>query len=176
MAEHEAQRERKRSDLLKELQEVRDLGEREHAKRRQLEKALRDAASVFKKEMWDKNDEMHALQVELRVLRDQQTKSLEAVMSSLADAAGVGKGSRGAAAPAPLQLTTGPGVVGLADARAQLIGMAAAAAARASPAPSASAARPPTASLGPPHGNVSASGIGMDSMMFAERFAEQLGI
>lgn len=34
-----------------------------------MEKALREAAAVFRKEMWEKNEELHSIQVELRQLR-----------------------------------------------------------------------------------------------------------
>jgi ribosome recycling factor len=63
--------------------QVRDMSEKEHAKRRQLERALRDASSVFKKELWDKSDELHQLQAELRALRDVQAKSIESFVHSM---------------------------------------------------------------------------------------------
>ncbi|KAK9815831.1 hypothetical protein WJX72_010467 [[Myrmecia] bisecta] len=65
MVRKEAKREKKRGELMRQMEEVRVRGEEEHGKRVELEMALREAAAIFKRELFDKNEELASLQAEL---------------------------------------------------------------------------------------------------------------
>ena len=62
----EAKRERKRAALSAEVELLRESGDEEFRRRCELEKALREAASLFKRELFEKNEELASLQHEVR--------------------------------------------------------------------------------------------------------------
>ena len=72
-----------REALKKEIPALQSSLDSEHKRRRESERTLREAASAFKREMWEKNEQLHAIQVELRQMREWQTKSLESFVSNL---------------------------------------------------------------------------------------------
>lgn len=52
------------------VDEIRETGDEEFKKRCQVEKALRQAASIFKKELHEKNEELGILNGQLRSMQD----------------------------------------------------------------------------------------------------------
>lgn len=63
LADAEAKRERKRASLSAEVESLRIAAEEEFTRRCDLEQALRKAASLFKRELFEKGEEVAALQV-----------------------------------------------------------------------------------------------------------------
>jgi hypothetical protein len=64
LVEAEAKRERKRAALSAEVESLRVTAEEEFTRRCDLEQALRKAASLFKRELFEKGEEVAALQVQ----------------------------------------------------------------------------------------------------------------
>ena len=52
-------------ELVKAVEELRRVGQSEVVRRQELEAALRESAAIFKRELYEKNEELVALQAEL---------------------------------------------------------------------------------------------------------------
>ena len=78
----EAKRESKRAALSSEVELLRETSDEEFRRRCELEKALREAASLFKRELFEKNEELVSIQHEVTAMRTWHQRSLEAVASA----------------------------------------------------------------------------------------------
>ncbi|KAL3131117.1 hypothetical protein ABBQ38_000423 [Trebouxia sp. C0009 RCD-2024] len=83
MARKEAKREKRRGELIRAVEELRQGQGAEHSRRRELEGALRESAAIFKRELHDKNLELAALQQQLGTLRAWQGQALESMSQDL---------------------------------------------------------------------------------------------
>ena len=63
MVAAEAARERRRAALASDVERLRAAADAEFARRVEVERALRDAAALFKRELFEKNEEVASLQV-----------------------------------------------------------------------------------------------------------------
>ncbi|GMH44386.1 hypothetical protein BSKO_12320 [Bryopsis sp. KO-2023] len=70
MGKREAKREKRRSQLIKQVDEIRANGEEEFRRRCQVERALREAAAIFKKELHDKNVELEFVHDQLKRVKE----------------------------------------------------------------------------------------------------------
>lgn len=71
----EAKRERKRAALAAEVEVLREAADDEFRRRCELERALRDAAHLFKRELFEKSEEVAGLQDEVCAMRKWRIKS-----------------------------------------------------------------------------------------------------
>eukprot|EP00891_Asterochloris_glomerata_P000177 jgi/Astpho2/177/Aster-x0900 len=106
MARHEAKRERRRGELVKAVEELRRVGHSEIVRCQELEAALRESAAIFKRELYEKNEELVALQAELGQLREWQGQALEAMSQDLQSRQG--SPPPGDASPAPFSKSQHP--------------------------------------------------------------------
>ncbi|PRW57326.1 P-loop containing nucleoside triphosphate hydrolases superfamily isoform 1 [Chlorella sorokiniana] len=69
LAQREAKQEKKRAELLRQVAALEASGEGERDRRREVEAALQEASSIFKRELSDKNQQLELLRQEIRYLR-----------------------------------------------------------------------------------------------------------
>ncbi|PSC71060.1 P-loop containing nucleoside triphosphate hydrolases superfamily isoform 1 isoform B [Micractinium conductrix] len=69
MLQKEERRERKKAQLMRQVAELEASGEGERGRRRELEAALQEASSIFKRELEDKNQQLELLRGEIKCLR-----------------------------------------------------------------------------------------------------------
>ncbi|KAK9837993.1 hypothetical protein WJX74_009185 [Apatococcus lobatus] len=81
LASKEARHETRQVDLAKAVDELRSAGQGESRRRWELEGALREAATIFKRELCDKNETLRTLQSELRHMRKWHARALEGLPS-----------------------------------------------------------------------------------------------
>jgi hypothetical protein len=93
LASKESRQHAQRAELAAQLEALRNTSEDEFQRRTALERALREAAQLFKRELWDKGEEVAELRIQLHQMGHTGLKTCtHAVTAQAATAAGVSEG------------------------------------------------------------------------------------